>query len=457
MYFLCPADGSIAVYTQDDTQRATEEFIKVKEQAITDLGALLARSGRGHDLANLIRGVRPFLALVSKAKAAKLVRQLVDQLLDMDPPEQGKESISASVKEELVKECILWAEEEKRVFVKQTLEARLVALHFEAGKLVESLELAAQLLKQLKKTDDKLFLVEVLLLESKAYHALSNLPKAKASLTSARTTANGIYVTPKTQAALDLQSGILYAADEKDFKTAFSYFYEAFEAYDSGITAEDFEASIIKISDTATHVKSPSTGSATSGSPTGKAVVALKYMLLAKIMLKSPEDVTSILTGKLALRYSGLRDIEAMKAIAEASSKRSLADFQTALDTYREQLIEDPIIKSHLNSLYDQMLEQNLIRVIEPYSRVQVSFVAELVNLPRDTVEKKLSQMILDKKIHGILDQLKPTAGGASSSDGVLITFEPKGVDGTYDAVLEVIQSMGKVLDALYVKAKRLS
>ena len=426
-----------------------------------ELGCLLAQTGNGEQLASLIRSIRPFLSLVSKAKAAKLVRQLIDLLLDMDPPAEipgqvNSSCVSFEVKESLVRECISWAEEEKRVFLKQSLESRLVCLLYEAGKFVASLELAASLLRLLKKTDDKSFLVEVLLLESKSYHALSNLPRAKASLTSARTTANGIYIPPKTQASLDLQSGILYAADEKDFKTAFSYFYEAFEAFDSGINTDDFEASITRgVKGTQTDfVKSPSSGSATSGSPTGKAVVALKYMLLAKVMLNQAEDVTGITTGKLALRYAGLRDIEAMKAIAAASSKRSLADFQAALDSFQKELIRDPIINSHLSALYDQMLEQNLIRIIEPYSRIQVHHVAHLIKLPRQDVEKKLSQMILDKKIHGILDQLRTPSGAQA---GVLIIFEDKSKDSTFDAVLDTITHMSKVVDSLYQKAKRLS
>ena len=197
-------------------------------------------------MASLIQKVRPFLNCISKAKAAKLVRQLVDLFLDMEA--------GTGLEVDLCKEVITWAKEDKRTFLRQSLEARLIALYYENKRYDEALALISSLLRELKKLDDKNLLVEVQLLESKVYHALSNLQKARAALTSARTTANAIYCAPKMQAALDLQSGILHAADERDFKTAFSYFYEAFEGYDS--------------------IDSP------------KAVTALKYMLLSKIMLK---------------------------------------------------------------------------------------------------------------------------------------------------------------------------
>ncbi|UYV60487.1 PSMD11 [Cordylochernes scorpioides] len=383
-----------------------ENEVSLKEQSILELGQLLSRTGRAEELGALIKSTRPFLSHISKAKAAKLVRALVDMFLDMEA--------STGLEAELCTECIEWAKMEKRTFLRQSLEARLVGLYYDTHKYSEALQLGGSLLKELKKLDDKNLLVEVQLLESKVYHALNNLPKARAALTSARTTANAIYCPPKLQAALDLQSGILHAADERDFKTAFSYFYEAFEGYDS--------------------IDSP------------RAITALKYMLLSKIMLNMPEDVHSIILGKLALRYAG-REVEAMKAIAEASSKRSLADFQKALAEYRRELAEDPIVQSHLDALYDNMLEQNLCRIIEPYSRVQVAHIADTIHLPLDTVEQKLSQMILDRKFNGILDQGK----------GVLIIFEETTMDKTYESTLETIQSMGKVVDALYQKAKKLS
>ena len=66
------------------------------------------------ELAGLIKYTRPFLGCVSKAKAAKLVRTLVDLFLDMEAG-TGKEV-------ELCKECIEWAKDEKRTFLRQALE-----------------------------------------------------------------------------------------------------------------------------------------------------------------------------------------------------------------------------------------------------------------------------------------------------------------------------------------------
>lgn len=136
-----------------------------------------------------------------------------------------------------------------------------------------------------------------------------------------------------------------------------------------------------------------------------------------------------------------------MKAVAQASHLRSLADFQQALIEYKKELELDVIVKAHLGTLYDTMLEQNLCRIIEPYLRVEVAHIASCIKLSKEQVEKKLSQMILDKKFSGIIDQ----------GEGVLIVFEETPVDKTYETTLKIVQSMGKVVDTLYQKAKKLS
>merc|ERR1712042_131781 len=193
-----------------------EEELKEKETVIMEIGKKYREQGNAKDLGNMIRMIRPFTKLLSKAKAAKLIRGLVDMYLDMDA--------ATGYEVQLCKECIQWAMDEKRIFLRQALEARLIGLYYDTGNYKAALADGATLLKELKKLDDKNLLVEVQLLESKVHHALSNLPKARAALTSARTTANGIYTPPKLQAALDLQSGVLHAAEEKILKLHFLTF-----------------------------------------------------------------------------------------------------------------------------------------------------------------------------------------------------------------------------------------
>merc|ERR1711874_328316 len=279
-----PKIDSVEIFESLDVNEApSEETLRDQEANILQLGEKLREEGKTKEMTDLIQKVRHFLRFMSKAKAAKLVRGLVDMFLEMERSDpRGDREV------QLCKECIEWAKEEKRTFLRQSLEARLVGLYFETERYQEALALGSALLKELKKLDDKNLLVEVQLLESKTYNALGNLPKARAALTSARTTANSIYVPPKVQAQLDLQSGILHASEEKDFKTAFSYFFEAFEGFDS--------------------VEDP------------MAIMALKYMLMSKVMLNLPGP-----------------ELEAMKAVALSAKNRSLSDFQAALNTFKAQ------------------------------------------------------------------------------------------------------------------------
>jgi len=383
----------------------SEQDIKTREQAIYVLGELYSKLNRHDEIADLVKAIRPFFNQIPKAKTAKIVRTLIDLF--------SKSRSNLDVQIQLVKESIEWAKEEKRTFLLQRLETRLADLHFQSKDFQTALSLLSNLLYEVKKLDDKLLLVEVHLLESQVQHALRNIARSRAALTAARTTANAIYCPPSLQGAIDTQAGILHA-EEKDYKTSSSYFFESFETFDG---LEDIQS----------------------------ATRSLKYMLLCKIMTNTPKEVHSIISGKYSLKYGG-RDIASMAAIADAYSDRSLKRFNEVLAEFESELKGDTLIDRHLNSLYDKLLEQNLLKIIEPFSVVQIGHISALIELSPETVEKKLSQMILDKTFHGVLDQ----------EQNMLIVFEEPQQDEVYPAALETVQNMSKVLDSLYEKAQNL-
>ena len=190
---------------------SSPEALRIKEQAITNLCDRLTEEKRGEDLRTLLTKLRPFFSLIPKAKTAKIVRGIIDAVAKIP----GTTDLQIT----LCKEMVEWTRAEKRTFLRQRVEARLAALLMENKEYVEALALLSTLVKEVRRLDDKLLLVDIDLLESKLHFSLRNLPKAKAALTAARTAANAIYVPPAQQGTIDLQSGILHA-EEKDYKTA---------------------------------------------------------------------------------------------------------------------------------------------------------------------------------------------------------------------------------------------
>eukprot|EP00166_Cyanidium_caldarium_P005409 ctg_653.g280 len=168
-----------------------------------------------------------------------------------------------------------------------------------------------------------------------------------------------------------------------------------------------------------------------------RALANLKYLLMCKLMIEQVPELTALLQGRVALKYQG-REVDAMRALAAAYEKRSVHELQRVLDTHRDVLTEDPVIQAHLEDLYGALLERNLLRIIEPYSRLQLTHIAERMDLPVEQVEAKCSQLILDGKLNGILDQ------GAGS----LILHGEEPADDLCSDALQTVQSLNEVADA---------
>ncbi|KAK8440987.1 hypothetical protein B9J08_02289 [Candidozyma auris] len=391
------------VETGDQKERT--KLLQDQEVAILELGKVYQELKNYEKLHTLISDSRSVLGGFAKSKTAKIVKSLVEDF-DAIPG-------ALDVQITAIKQSIEWAIQSKLSFLRQQLQLKLSAKLYTKGSYQEGLKIITELLREYKKLDDKSSLVEVQLVESQIYHALRNIPKSRAALTSARTSANSIYCPTILQAELDCQSGILNAED-KDYKTAFSYFYESFEGFNSQSDE--------------------------------RAIVVLKYMLLTKIMLNLVDDVKTILNNKNVIKYQS-KDIDAMKAIATAYSNRSLKEFENALLAYSAELKSDPIIKNHFNALYDNLLEQNLLKIIESYSVVELSHISKSIGLNLQQVEGKLSQMILDKVFYGVLDQ----------GNGWLIIYDEPRKDASYEAALSLVKNLSGVVDLLYEKASALN
>jgi len=131
------------------------------------------------------------MASTAKAKTAKLskftffLRRRSDTFFDtvrtlIDFFSAIPNSETAQI--EALRDNIEWAKREKRIFLKQSLETRLVALHLETTAYKAALSLIDTLLTELKRLDDKMILTEVHLLESRVYRGIGNFAKSKVSI-----------------------------------------------------------------------------------------------------------------------------------------------------------------------------------------------------------------------------------------------------------------------------------
>lgn len=167
---------------------------------------------------------------------------------------------------------------------------------------------------------------------------------------------------------------------EGEFEKAHTDFFEAFKNYDE------------------------------SGSP--RRTTCLKYLVLANMLMKS--DINPF-DSQEAKPYKNDPEILAMTNLVNAYQNNDINEFESILKQNRQNIMDDPFIREHIEgasvhfsliqfcmfrSLVDLLRNirtQVLIKLITPYTRIQIPFISQELNIDVAEVENLLVSCILDK------------------------------------------------------------
>jgi len=357
--------------------------------------------------------IKSYFKLISEIKDIKntnntFLVKITDKLIGKLKKKKELLNDIIQVCEDITKFC----DETNNISMRSKIQTRLAEIYYIHEHYAKALEICNKVIFDLKRYEDNLGLIQLLLLESKIHYATNGISKSKATLTSVKTLVTKVYIDPKLQANIDMHAGIL-AAHEKDFNLAYSYFFEAFDVYNIPNQKKR-----------------------------NKGLRAFQYMILSKIVGDHIEEVNNVVLSKQGKDYLG-KEVDALRSIEMAVKEKSIKMLKENIEKNQEYF-KDPIIKYHINNLNNDLVEKNLIKIIKPYSVVEIDFVAKSIGLSYQDVLNKLRQMILDKKINGILDQGK----------GSLIIYETDTSNPYLDKSIETFKNLEKVVEALDKKVR---
>ncbi|XP_077296162.1 COP9 signalosome complex subunit 2 alien isoform X1 [Arctopsyche grandis] len=158
---------------------------------------------------------------------------------------------------------------------------------------------------------------------------------------------------------------------EGEFEKAHTDFFEAFKNYDE------------------------------SGSP--RRTTCLKYLVLANMLMKSginPFD------SQEAKPYKNDPEILAMTNLVVSYQNNDINEFESILKHNRNNIMDDPFIREHIEDLLRNIRTQVLIKLIKPYTRIHIPFISKELNIDASEVESLLVSCILDSTIRGRIDQV---------------------------------------------------
>ena len=135
-----------------------------------------------------------------------------------------------------------------------------------------------------------------------------------------------------------------------------------------------------------------------------RAKTLLKYTILAWLLEKPDFDCLSTHEAKI---YANDPEIIAMTTLMTGFNENDINTIQDVLADKKVNLLGDPFIAQYLDELLRSVRLTAVQAICKPYKTVKLAFLARKMNVPVAEIRGLLSELILEDKLEGQIDQLK--------------------------------------------------
>jgi len=109
-----------------------------------------------------------------------------------------------------------------------------------------------------------------------------------------------------------------------------------------------------------------------------------------------------------AKAYQNDPQIVAMTSLVNAYNQGDIKSFEKTLSNSKS-ILEDAFLRLFIEDLLRTIRTMVLVKLVRPYSRITIPFIAKELNISDSEVESLLVSLILDSQILGKIDQVNRT------------------------------------------------
>ena len=130
-------------------------------------------------------------------------------------------------------------------------------------------------------------------------------------------------------------------------------------------------------------------------------IQVLKYLVLTTMLMGS--DINPF-DSQETKPYKNDPRIAAMTELVDAYQRDDIHQYENVLQKNKD-LLADPFIAENIDEVTRNMRTKAVLKLVAPYTRFRLDFIARRLSISVPEVQDIVGFLIMDKKLHGKIDQ----------------------------------------------------